>query len=76
MLINTDEISIPAEAVEYIESHLPEDTRAFVYIFEVVELFFEWLSKQNDSDKRDILRKALMSAYAISVKDKYSGSSV
>ena len=73
MLFNTDEVSIPVEAVEYINERLKNTDYSFVYIFEVIELFFEWLNKQDDVAKRDILRKALVSAYILSLYEKFSG---
>jgi len=72
MLFNTDEVSIPVEAVEYIDEQLKDTDCSFIYIFEVLELFFEWLSRQDNDTKKDVLRKALLSAYILSLYEKYS----
>jgi len=73
MLFNTDEVSIPVEAIEYIDKRLKTTDYSFIYIFEVIELFFEWLSKQDDNTKKTVLRKALLSAYVLSLYEKFSG---
>lgn len=73
MLFNTDEVSIPVEAIEYIDKRLKTTDYSFIYIFEVIELFFEWLSKQDDNTKKTVLRKALLSAYVLLLYEKFSG---
>lgn len=56
-LRKTDQILIPAEAIEYIEK--VESKEGSLAKFEVVELFFEWLQKQPRADQADFLKKAL-----------------
>lgn len=57
-LRGTDEILIPAEALEYIEkAESAESSR--LSKFEVIELFFEWLKDQPSAYQMKFLREAL-----------------
>ena len=50
-----DEINIPAEAIAYIEKNCSSDP----FKYEVIELFFEWLSKQDRATVIKILKEVL-----------------
>jgi hypothetical protein len=50
-----DEISIPSEAIAYIEMNCSSDP----FKYEVIELFFEWLGKQDKATVIRILREVL-----------------
>ena len=56
-LRKTDQIFIPAEAIEYLEK--VESKEGSLAKFEIIELFFEWLQHQPRADQADFLRKAL-----------------
>jgi hypothetical protein len=53
-----DEVAIPAEALEYIDKRLKGNEAA--YKFEILELFFEWLSFQTIERQKSILSKAIL----------------
>lgn len=53
-------VSIPAAAVEYIESCVREGGCLPAFHFEVIEFFFEWLAAQDKTVQRDVLRAGLI----------------
>jgi len=57
-ILTDDEVSIPHEAVEYINDKLSR-SEAEPFTFEVIEAFFEWLSIQPLQAQRRILRKVM-----------------
>lgn len=60
MFLRDEEVSIPAEAIEYIEEKLKLSKALYLLKFEIIEIFFEWIALQDISAQRDILRKALV----------------
>lgn len=56
--ITDDEVSIPYEAIDYIDGKF-KDSQATPLLFEVVEAFFEWLSIQPIEAQKRILKKAM-----------------
>jgi hypothetical protein len=57
-ILTDDEVSIPHEAVDYINNKF-KGCRCTPFTFEVVEAFFEWLSVQPLEAQKRILRKAM-----------------
>lgn len=60
MFLRDEEISIPAEAIEYIEEKLKMSKALYLLKFEVIEIFFEWVALQEVSVQRDVLKKAMV----------------
>lgn len=57
-LTETDDILIPLEALEYIE-YREKLSKSGLMKFEIIELFFEWLNRQEDEYQIEFLRNAL-----------------
>lgn len=57
--LDEEEISIPVEAIEYIEKKLDISNCRSPLKFEILEIFFEWLSMQGVEKQKSVLRKAL-----------------
>jgi hypothetical protein len=59
MTSSDEEISIPVEAIEYIENKLSSLGYDDPFKFEIIELFFHWFATQDLEKQKEVLRKAM-----------------
>lgn len=57
-ILTDDEVSIPHEAIDYINSKFSR-SKCAPFMFEIVEAFFEWLSIQPLEVQKRVLKKAM-----------------
>jgi len=64
MFWKDEEVSVPADAIKYIEEKAAERVYSELYKFEVIELFFEWLLLQPQAVQKSVLKTLLLQGYA------------
>ena len=59
MFLFDEEVSIPAEAIQYIEDKTRLRECQVLLKFEVIELFFEWFTLQSKQTQKEVLSKVM-----------------